>query len=312
VSAANDRPGPGLRGTLTALVTPFDASGAIDWAAFQRQIDRQIEAGVDGLVPAGTTGESPTLTADERERVVAFVCEKVNRRVPVIAGVGTNATAESVRLAKHALQSGADAGMVVVPYYNRPGPQGIVDHYRSIWEESELPLMVYNIPSRTGTGLTPEVYDRLAGVNGVFSVKEASGDLNLASHLIAADYGFTVLAGDDALCVPMMAIGAAGVVSVASNLLPLEMKAMTEAMLRDDGHEARHIHRSLLRMFRTLFVETNPVPVKCAMRLLDLDSGMVRLPLTPASAATEEALRSQMQSLGMLGSDLEHYIDPRD
>jgi 4-hydroxy-tetrahydrodipicolinate synthase len=312
VGDTNDRPGPSLRGTLTALVTPFDARGEVDWACFERQIDRQVEAGVDGLVPAGTTGENPTLTAEEHERVLAFVCEKVNRRIPVVAGVGSNSTAACVRLARHALAVGADAGMVVVPYYNRPGPQGIVDHFRRVWEESELPLMVYNIPGRTGTALTADVYDRLAGINGIFAVKEASGDLGLASHLIAADHGITVLAGDDGLCVPMMAVGAAGVVSVASNVLPHEMKAMTEAMLRDDGREARHLHRSLHRIFKALFVESNPVPVKCALRLLGLDSGLVRLPLTAASAVTEEALRAQLQSLGMLGSDLEQYIDPRD
>jgi len=310
MGATKTRPGPALRGTLTALVTPF-RKGEIDWDRFGKQIDRQLEAGVDGLVPAGTTGESPTLSMEEHEQVVSFVVERVDRRVPVVPGVGSNSTAESVRLAKAAKAAGAPAGLCVVPYYNRPGPQGLVDHFRRVWDESGLPLCVYNIPGRTGTGITPDVYDRLAGIEGIFAVKEASGDLNLASHL-AAHHDMAVLSGDDSLTVPMMAVGASGVISVASNVLPAEMKMVTDAVLTEDGVQARNLHRRLFPIFRALFLETNPIPVKCALRLLDLDSGEVRLPMTAASGKTEEALRAQLQSLGMLGAEIEHYIDPRD
>lgn len=310
VTAASQRPGPRLRGTLTALLTPF-RGGEIDYEVFGRQIDRQIEAGVDGLVPVGTTGESPTLSMDEHRRVISFVIERVARRIPVVPGTGANSTAEAVELSKFAVDAGADAGLVVVPYYNRPMQHGIVDHYRRVWDESGLPLVVYNIPSRTGTGLTADTYDRLAGIHGVIAVKEASGDLGLASHLLSS-HDLVVLAGDDALAVPMMSIGAAGVISVASNILPFEMKAMTNAALKDEWSEARRIHRALFRCFRALFNETNPIPVKCAMHLLGHDSGELRAPLTAAQSNTETTLRGELQALGLLGEDLDLYIDPRD
>jgi 4-hydroxy-tetrahydrodipicolinate synthase len=171
--------------------------------------------------------------------------------------------------------------------------------------------VVYNIPSRTGTPLTPEIYDRLMGVEGIFAVKESSGDLNLATHLLA-NHDVNVLAGDDSLAVPMMAIGASGVISVASNVIPGETKLLTDAALTDDWIQARYLHKKLFPLWRALFVETNPIPVKCALRLLSLDSGETRLPLGHALSKTEEGLRAQLQSLGMLGADLDHYIDPRD
>jgi len=307
---ASDRPGPALRGTLTALATPF-AGGEIDWDRLGSQIDRQIASGVDGLFPAGTTGECPTLPFEEHERFVTAVCERVDKRVPVVAGVGTNSTAETVRLAKAAKASGASAGLVVVPYYNRPNPAGLVDHYRRVWDASGLPICLYNIPSRTGTSIAPDTYDRLLGIEGIFAVKEASGDLNLASHLLA-NHDAIVLAGDDSLTVAMMAIGASGVISVASNVIPAEMKLLTDAALKDDWGQARYLHRRLFPFFRALFLETNPVPVKCALRLLGLDSGEVRPPLAPAGAETEEAVGAQLRALGLLGGDIEHYIDPRD
>jgi 4-hydroxy-tetrahydrodipicolinate synthase len=292
------------------MVTPF-SGGSIDWERLDRQIDRQLEAGVDGLVPAGTTGECPTVSFEEHEKLVVAVCERVDKRVPVVAGVGTNSTVETVRLARAAKAAGAAAGLVVVPYYNRPVAAGIVDHYRRVWEESSLPICVYNIPSRTGTALTPETYDALAGIPGVFAVKEASGDMNLASHLLA-NHDLIVLAGDDSLTVAMMAIGAAGVISVASNVIPAEMKLLTDAALKDDWGQARYLHKRLFPLFRSLFVETNPIPVKCAMRLLGHDAGELRSPLSIASAATEEAVSAQLQALGLLGGDIEQYIDPRD
>jgi 4-hydroxy-tetrahydrodipicolinate synthase len=295
MSARKNRPGPALRGTLTAMVTPF-RGGEVDHDRLAKQIDRQLDAGVDGLVPGGTTGENPTLTMEEHEDLIVRVCEQVGKRIPVVAGVGTNSTAETIHLAKAAKAAGADAGLVVVPYYNRPTGQGLVDH---------------NVPSRTGNPLTPEIYDRLAGIEGVFAVKEASGDANIASHLLAS-HDLTVLAGDDALTVPLMSIGASGVVSVASNLIPGEMKLLTDAALTDDWVQARNLHKRLFPLWRTLFVETNPVPIKCAMRALGLDSGEVRLPLAHATSRTEEALGAQLQALGMLGGDLEQYIDPRD
>jgi 4-hydroxy-tetrahydrodipicolinate synthase len=310
VANTKNRPGPSLRGTITALVTPFQGQ-EVDWKRLEGLIERQIAGGVDGLVPGGTTGEVPTLSPQEHEKLIHFVVEKVNRRVPVVAGVGKNSTAASIRLARLANDAGADAGLVVVPYYNRPTAQGLVEHFRAVYEESGLPVCVYNVPSRTGAGLTADVYDRLAGISGVFAVKEASGDLNLVSHLIA-NHDLVVLAGDDASTVPIMAIGGAGVISVASNVVPAEMKLMTDAALMDDWVAARNLHRRLFPLFRALFLETNPIPVKCALRLLDLDSGALRLPLTAAGSKTEETLRGVLQQLGMLGAELDQYIDPRD
>ncbi|MCK6480082.1 MAG: 4-hydroxy-tetrahydrodipicolinate synthase [Planctomycetaceae bacterium] len=308
---SNDRrPGPALRGTLTAMITPF-LEGALDEARLASQVERQIQAKVDGLVPGGTTGEGPTLSMEEHERLIALVAEQADHRVPVVPGVGSNSTAEAVRLASSAKAAGADAGLVVVPYYNRPPAQGIVDHFRAIWEGSGLPICVYNIPSRTGTALTPEIYDRLAGIEGVFAVKESSGDLNLASYLVA-NHDLIVLAGDDSLAIPTMAVGGAGVISVASNVVPAEMKLMTDAALMDDWVQARYIHRRLFPLFRALFLETNPIPVKCALRMLEVDSGRTRPPLSPPASRTEETLRGALQALGMVGEDLDHYIDPRD
>ena len=310
MSGSKSRPGPSLRGTITALVTPFEGA-EVDWKRLGVTIERQIAAGVDAIAPAGTTGEVPTLSPEEHERLIHFVVEKVDRRVPVVAGVGKNSTAGTVRLARVANEAGVDAALVVVPYYNRPTPQGVVEHYRAVYEESGLPICVYNVPSRTGYGLTADVYDRLAGIQGIFAVKEASGDLNLVSHLIA-NHDLVVLAGDDALTVPIMSIGGAGVISVASNVVPAEMKLMTDACLMDDWTQARNIHKRLYPLFRALFLETNPIPVKCALRMLDLDSGILRLPLVGATSRTEEALRGVLQSLGMLGAELDGYIDPRD
>lgn len=310
MATGRSRPGPALRGTITALVTPFRGE-EVDWARLETNIERQIAGGVDGLSPAGTTGEVPTLSPEEHERLLSFVVEKVDRRVPVLAGVGKNSTAGTIRLARIANEAGADAALVVNPYYNRPTLQGVVEHYRAVCEESGLPVCVYNVPSRTGSGLTVEAYDRLAGIPGIFAVKESSGDLNLVSHLIA-NHDLIVLAGDDAATVPVMAIGGAGVVSVASNVVPAEMKLMTDAALMDDWITARNIHKRLFPLFHALFLETNPIPVKCALRMLDLDSGTLRLPLTTAGSKTEETLRGVLQALGMLGAELDHYIDPRD
>ncbi|MHC4924629.1 MAG: 4-hydroxy-tetrahydrodipicolinate synthase [Planctomycetota bacterium] len=310
MSTTQTRPGPALRGTMTALITPFNNEG-IDWERLEAQIERQIEAGIDGLVPAGTTGECPTLSFEEHEQLIRFVVEKVDRRVAVVPGTGGNSTEESVRLSRVAKECGAHAGLVVVPYYNRPGPEGIVEHYRRIWEETELPIVVYNIPSRTGTALTTEIYDRLQSIPGCFAVKEASGDLTLASHLVHRGE-MIPLAGDDALCIPMMSVGAGGVISVASNIVPMEMVAMTNAALVDNWPEARRIHRALFPLFRALFNETNPIPIKCAMEMLGHDSGTIRGPMTHANSHTESLVRGQLQVLGLMDEDLDAYIDPRD
>jgi 4-hydroxy-tetrahydrodipicolinate synthase len=290
-----------VRGTWTAIVTPFRASdGAVDFDALDRLVDDQVAAGIDAIVPCGTTGESPTLTHEEHDAVVARVVARARGRVPVVAGTGSNATAEAERLTRHAAEAGADGVLVVCPYYNRPSQRMLVEHFRRVAAASPLPVILYNIPGRTGVNLEPETVAQLRReIPNVAGIKEASGSLDQVARLVAL-CDVPVLSGDDGLTLPMAALGARGVVSVASNVAPRLVSEAVGAAVAGDAVRAREAHARLFPLFRALFREPNPVPVKRALRLLGRCDDAVRAPLLPALPETETALRDAMRPLGLL------------
>jgi len=285
---------------MTALVTPFDGAGGVDRKALAGLARWQVDSGVEGLVPCGTTGEGATLDEDEQEAVVAVVVEAADGRVPVVAGCGSNDTRRTVAAARRAARAGADGLLVVSPYYNKPNRSGMVAHYRAVAEATDLPIMVYNVPGRTGQNLGAEWILELAEIDGVAAVKEASGDLDqIASVLRHRPEGLTVLSGDDALALPTIALGAEGLVSVVSNEAPAETSEMIRAARRGDLAAARERHYRLLPLMRANFAESNPVPVKAAMEILGRCSGAVRAPLGPPSEATRERVKAAMAEAGL-------------
>jgi 4-hydroxy-tetrahydrodipicolinate synthase len=291
--------GEEFAGLSVALVTPFRGE-EVDYAAFQEQIEFQIEAGTKCICPVGTTGESPTLTHPEHERVIAFVCEIAAGRIKVMPGVGSNSTAEALRLTKVAEAAGADAALQVAPYYNKPTQQGFYEHFKRIAEESGLPQCIYNIPGRTGKNVDPETIIRLAELPNVTMVKEATGSLDQASAILAAT-DLTVLSGDDSLTLPLMSVGARGVISVVGNIVPRDMIALIDAATRGDFATALKWHRKLFPLCRDMLsLSTNPIPVKAAMKLLGRDTGEMRLPMTPLDAKQEAALRDTLVAYGLL------------
>ena len=287
-------------GVLTALVTPF-RDGTIDEPALRELVEWQIGAGIDGLVPCGSTGEAATLSHPEHRRVVEIVVEAARGRVPVVAGTGSNNTREAVELTQHARDAGADAALLISPYYNKPTQEGIVLHYAEIARETGFPLVVYNIPGRTGSNLLPATLARLADLDHVVGVKEACGDLAQIAEVIAqCPTDFAVLSGDDALSLPLLALGGQGVISTSSNVAPSEMVALLRAFESGDLASAQRAHYALLPLFEALFCETNPIPVKAALALLGRCGPEIRLPLTPLSQAPREALQGVLKDLGLL------------
>ena len=302
---------PALRGAFTALITPFTPEGAIDEAAFRRLVRWQILAGIDGLVPCGTTGESPTLTTEERERLIAITVETAaerpsRHRVTVVAGTGTNDTAATIRATRRAAELGADAALVVAPYYNRPDARMLLAHYTAVADDGDLPIVVYNVPSRTGSNVDADTFLRLAEHPRVVAVKEASGNLEQIAricHERPADVA--VLAGDDAWTLPILAIGGNGVVSVASNEIPGDMAALCAAATAGDWDGARRLHDRWLPLFFANFRGgPNPVPVKAALRLMGLlDSDAVRAPLLPMEDAARDRLAAVLGAAGLVEAD---------
>ena len=290
-------------GCGTALVTPFTRSGAVDEAAVRRLARRQVDNGIHFLVPCGTTGENPTLTRAEHRRVAELVVEEVNGRVPVLAGAGGYNTHEVIELAAEMQQIGADGLLSVTPYYNKPTPEGLYQHYRALAENSRLPIVVYNVPGRTGCNVDPPTLVRLATLPNVIGVKEASGNMAQICeicHLLSDE--FIVLSGDDAMTVPAMAVGAKGVISVVSNEVPDGMAKMVEAAERDDFETARAIHQRLMPLMQINFVEANPQPVKAAMAAMGLLEEVYRLPVVaPRAESKEKILRvlREMQLIAM-------------
>jgi 4-hydroxy-tetrahydrodipicolinate synthase len=291
--------GEAFAGLSVAMVTPFSA-GEVDYRKFHEQIEFQISAGANCLVPVGTTGESPTLSHEEQDRVIAFVVETVAGRVKVMPGTGSNSTAEALRLTKFAEKAGADAALQVAPYYNKPTQQGFYEHFKCLAEECGLPQCIYNIPGRTGKNIEPETIIRLSELENIALVKEATGSLDQASQIITST-NLTVLSGDDSLTLPLMAIGGRGVISVVGNIVPKDMQALIAAMNNGDLAEAQRWHRKLFPLCRDMLgLATNPIPIKAAMKLLGRDPGELRLPMTPLEDAGMTRLKKSLSEYGLL------------
>src|SRR5881398_2034254 len=285
-----------FRGTFTAVVTPF-RNGDVDFAAFEKLAEAQIAAGITGIVAVGTTGESPTLTHDEKHEVIQRAIKIANGGCKVIAGVGTNSTRDSIEATKFAEKAGADGALLLAPYYNKPSQEGLFRHFKTIADATELPVMLYNIPGRCGVDIAPDTVTRLAKECGnIVTIKEASGSVERVSELRARlAESFTILSGDDSLTLPFMSVGAVGVVSVASNLFPAEICALVRAYECGDAKLALNLHRKMFPLFKDLFIEPNPVPVKTALGWRGAMSGEVRLPLCEMSEPNQARLRKTLE-----------------
>jgi len=293
------RKGSAFAGLSVAIVTPFKG-GQLDVKVLREQVDFQIAAGTHCLCPVGTTGESPTLSHEEHERVISEVVQAARGRIKVMAGTGSNSTAEALRLTKWAAKEGADAALLVAPYYNKPTQEGFYQHYKAIAEQVGIPLCVYNIPGRTGKNIEPETIARMAELPNITLVKEATGSLDQASQILCST-DLTVLSGDDSLTLPLMSIGGEGVISVVGNVVPRDMLAMTSAYLKGDLTGAKEWHHKLFPLCRDMLgLATNPIPIKAAMKLLSRDTGEMRLPMTPLDAASEAMLRKSLTNYGLL------------
>jgi 4-hydroxy-tetrahydrodipicolinate synthase len=284
-------------GAFSALITPF-RDGAVDERALRELVEWQIQSGIDGLVPCGSTGESATLSHAEHEQVIKLVVDQAHRRVPVIAGTGSNSTAEAIRLTAFAREIRADGALLISPYYNKPTQDGIYRHYKAIASSVDLPLIVYNIPGRTGSNIAPETFARMCEIRQVVGVKEASGSMDQCSDILKfCGDRLTMMAGDDSLTLPLMAMGAKGVISVITNAMPREMHELAAAALAGNFARARELHFSMLPLMRALFVETNPIPIKQACAFMGKCSNEMRMPLLPMTAAPAERLRAAMKEL---------------
>lgn len=287
-----------FEGSFTALVTPF-RQGQVDLDRLKANVRFQIEGGITGLVPVGTTGESPTLSHEEHRLVIETVVEAAAGKVPVIAGTGSNATSEALELTRHAKSVGATAALMVNPYYNKPTQEGLYRHFMTIADEVGLPIVLYNIPGRTGITMSAQTVARLYKHPSIVAIKEATGSMDMASE-IAGLCDIPILSGDDSLTLPLMALGGKGVISVVSNLLPDRVSALVKAGLAGDYPAARRIHYELLPFFKTAFIETNPIPIKTAMQMKGMDTGELRLPLCELSDASRQTLEKCLRDMKVL------------
>ncbi|RMG60673.1 MAG: 4-hydroxy-tetrahydrodipicolinate synthase [Deltaproteobacteria bacterium] len=289
-----------FEGAIVATVTPFK-NGKVHYPSLKKLIERQISSGTDGIVPCGTTGESATLSYEEHKKVIEFTVKTVKGRVPVIAGTGSNNTEEALMLTKHAKKVGADGALVITPYYNKPTQEGLYQHFKKIAETVDIPIIVYNVPSRTGVNILPETVVRLSKIDNIVGIKEASGNLNQVCEIIRrTPSSFSVLSGDDFLTYPMLCVGGRGVISVASNVVPDQMAAMYDAFVSGDVKTAQKIHYRLMPLFRALFLETNPIPAKTALGLMGVIEPELRLPLTEMSPAPKKELTRVLRALKLL------------
>ena len=287
-------------GSMVALVTPFN-DGKVDWQSLENLIEFHIQNGTRGIVPCGTTGESATLSHEEHDAVVKTVVNTVNKRVPVIAGTGSNSTAEAVRLTRAAEKSGADGALMISPYYNRPTQEGIYQHYRKVASEVGIPIIVYNIPGRTGSKIEPETLARLAEIDNIAGVKEATGSVDQAIDVIRlCGDRLAVYSGEDSLIFSLMALGGKGVISTVANVAPKETADLAEACLNGDWQSGRALQFKLIPLIRSLFIETNPIPVKTALSLMGKCSGDLRLPLTPMGEGNLQKLQQAMTDFGLI------------
>jgi 4-hydroxy-tetrahydrodipicolinate synthase len=287
-----------IQGAMTALVTPFKGN-KVDYGQLKKNVKFQIQQGIDGVVPVGTTGESPTLSHDEHRKVIEETVKAVAGKVKVIAGTGSNSTVEALELTKHAKEVGADAALMVNPYYNKPTQEGLYRHFMTIADKVALPIVLYNIPGRTGITMAPSTVAKLAKHKNIVAIKEATGSLDIASE-IASLCDITILSGDDSLTLPLMSVGGKGVISVLSNIIPAKVKALTVAGLAGDYVAARALHIELFPLFKGMFVETNPIPIKAAMALMGNDTGELRLPLCEPSAESLESIKKLLKTAKLI------------
>ena len=293
------RKGEMFAGLTVAMVTPF-RDGAVDEVALCKLVDFHIAAGTNCICPCGTTGESPTLSHEEHEAVISLVCEHAAGRIRVMAGTGSNSTTEAIRLTQRAKEAGADGALMVTPYYNKPMQEGFYEHYRAVAEAVDLPIILYNIPGRTGKNMEPETICRLAELPTIVAIKEATGSMDQASQVLNGS-NLTVLSGDDSLTLPLLSIGGSGIVSVVGNIVPQDVLQLLAAWQKGDLASAQQWHHKLFPLCRDMLgLATNPIPVKAAMKLLGRDSGEVRLPLTPLPAADIDKLRQTLIRYGLL------------
>ena len=294
-----------LKGAITALITPMKENGDVDYEGFRKLIKFQLEQGIDGILPLGTTGETPTLDNDEQKKLIQISIDETNGKVPVIIGTGSNDTKHMVTATKQAKQMGASAALVVTPYYNKPNDDGLVKHFQAAADVG-IPIVVYNIASRTGRNIPTPLMQKIAAIPGIIAVKEASGDIGQMGEVLetiafprrGTDSPFSVLSGDDAFTLPLIALGGDGIISVISNLVPAKVKALSKTALEGNFAEARKIHFELLPFIKAAFIETNPVPIKQAMAWAGLPAGPVRLPLGRLDPKNESPLKAAMQNLG--------------
>ena len=290
-----------FEGSYVALVTPFKDDESLDEAKLKELIEFQIEGGTHGIVPCGTTGESPALSETEHDRVIEITVETVNGRVPVIAGTGSNSTTRTLRATEHAKAAGADAALIVTPYYNKPTQEGLYAHYMKIADSVDIPIIVYNVPGRCGTDILSPTIARLAEHPNIVALKEATGELKRASEVVnLCPVDFVVLSGDDVNTLPILAVGGKGVISVAANIVPADVAEMCNAFHAGNLDLARKLHYKTLPLSINLFIETNPIPVKTSLKLMGKLNGKVRLPLAPMAPKNFEALRNTLAETGLI------------
>lgn len=289
-----------LHGSITALVTPFK-NGKVDEKALKGLIEFQIKSGIDAIVPCGTTGESATLSYEEHERVVELAIEFAGKKIPVIAGTGSNSTKETIMLTEHAKKAGADAVLLITPYYNKPTQEGLYQHYKAVAEAVDIPMILYNVPGRTGVNMLPETVARLSEIKNIVGIKEATGSLQQVSDTIEmARKDFIILSGDDFTTLPLLSVGGHGVISVTSNVAPKDVSQMCDAFFAGDIVEAKRLHYKLQPLHRAMFVETNPIPVKTALAIMGKVEEEFRLPLVKMGDANRKKLRKALSDYGVI------------
>lgn len=291
-----------FKGAYTAMVTPFDERGEVDEEGLRANVRFQIEKGIHGLVPVGTTGECATLSYEEHNKVIEVTVDAAKGKVPVLAGTGSNSTWEAIMLTEHAKEVGADGVLLVAPYYNKPTQRGLYEHFKKVAETVDVPQVLYNIPSRTGVNIEPETMARLAEVKNIVGVKEASGNLDQVMRIIdlTRDKDFSVISGEDSLTFPILTLGGVGVISVTSNLVPDKVAGLVDAFFAGDLETSRKIHYGLLPLFKAMFIETNPAPVKAAMDMMGMAAGKPRLPLVELQPENRERLRKVLVAMGLV------------